>query len=74
MTYFGFYGPKIGGGGSSYPSFIQKYQKPSNLAYFVVFLPALGWSCRTVLHSSLPAYRGFSQKKIPFSLDSLAPK
>ena len=29
MTYlFGFYGPKIGGGGSSYPSFVQQYQKP----------------------------------------------
>ena len=29
MTYFfGFYGPKIGGGGSSYPAFVQKYQKP----------------------------------------------
>ena len=29
MTYFfGFYGPKIGGGGSSYPNFVQKYQKP----------------------------------------------
>ena len=28
MTYFfGFYGPKIGGG-SSYPNFVQKYQKP----------------------------------------------
>ena len=29
MTYFfDFYGPKIGGGGSSYPAFVQKYQKP----------------------------------------------
>ena len=29
MTYFfGFYGPKIGGGGSFYPAFVQKYQKP----------------------------------------------
>ena len=29
MTYcFGFYGPKIAGGGSSYPAFVQKYQKP----------------------------------------------
>ena len=29
MTYFfDFYDPKIGGGGSSYPAFVQKYQKP----------------------------------------------
>ena len=29
MTYcFGFYGTKIGGGVSSYPAFVQKYQKP----------------------------------------------
>ena len=29
MTYFfDSYGPKIGGGGSSYPAFVQKYQKP----------------------------------------------
>ena len=26
--FFGFCGPKIGGGGSSYPSFVQKHQKP----------------------------------------------
>ena len=26
--FFGFYGPKIGGGGSSYPAFVQKHQKP----------------------------------------------
>ena len=30
------------------------------MVYFGVFLPALGWSCRTVLHTSVPAYRGFS--------------
>ena len=55
--FFGFCGPKIGGG-SCNPSFVQKYQKPRNLAYFGVFLPALGWSCRTVLHTSVPACRG----------------
>ena len=55
---FGFYGPKNRGRGSSCPNFVQKYQKPWNWAYFGVFLPALGWSCRTVLHNSVPAYRG----------------
>ena len=29
------------------------------MAYCGVFLPALGWSCGTVLHTSVPAYRGF---------------
>ena len=29
MTYFfGFYGPKIRGGGGTYPNFVQKFQKP----------------------------------------------
>ena len=38
MTYFfGFYGSKIGGG-SSYPNFVQKYQKPE-------IWPILGYFC-----------------------------
>ena len=73
MTYFfGFYGTKIGGG-SSYPNFVQKYQQPWNLAYFGVFLPALGWSCRTVLHTSVPAYGGFSTE-IPIFIGFSGPK
>ena len=71
--FFGFYGLKIGGGGSSYPNFVQQYQKPCNLAYFGVFLPALGWSCRTVLHTRIPAYRGFSTE-IPIFFGFSGPK
>ena len=41
-------------GGSSYPKFVQKYRKPWNSAYFGVFLSALGWCSRTVLHTSVP--------------------
>ena len=55
MTYFfGFYGPKIGGGGP--PTRLMKISQTLKFG----FLPALGWSCRTVLHTSVPAYRGFS--------------
>ena len=55
---FSSFRPQNRGGGSSYPSSVQKYQKPRYLAYFGVFLLALGWSCRTVLHTSVPAHRG----------------
>ena len=58
MTHFsGFYSPQIGGRVSCWPKFAQKYQEPCIVAHSRVLLPALGWSCRTVLHTSVPAYR-----------------
>ena len=49
--------PKEGRGGSSHPNFLPNHQKSWNSAYFGVFLSTLGWYCRTVLHTSVPAYR-----------------
>ena len=61
MTYFfGVHGLKIGRGGYFYLSFVHIYQKPSNVANDRVLLPTLGLSCRKVLHTSVPAYRGCS--------------
>ena len=74
MTYFfGFYGSKIGGGGSSYPNFVQCYQNPEIwpiLGYFCLLLagPAEG-----VLHTRVPAYRGFLTE-IPIFFGFSGPK
>ena len=43
------------------------------MAFCGVFLPALGWSCRTVLHTSVPAYRGYSTEIPIFSPMILGP-
>ena len=46
--------PKFGWRGISRPRFLPNHQKPWNSAYSAVFLSALGWCCRTVLHTSVP--------------------
>ena len=46
--------PKSGLGGSPHPNLLPNHQKPWNSAYLGVFLSALGWCCRTVLHTSVP--------------------
>ena len=74
MTYFsGFYGPKIGGGGSPTLLLSKKIKYPEMWPLFGVLLPALGWSCRTVLHTSVPAYRGLLTE-IPISFGFSGPK
>ena len=35
IYFFGFYGPKIRGGGSSYPSLVQKYEKTLKFGLFL---------------------------------------
>ena len=56
MNYsFGFYGPKIGGGGPPTQLLSTNIKNPEIWPIFGVFVPALGWSCRTVLHTSVPA-------------------
>ena len=52
--FFGFYGPKIGGGGPSTRILSTNIKNLEMSAYFGVFLPPLGWSCRTVLHTPWP--------------------
>ena len=55
---FRFHVPKIRRRGPFYQIVVLKHQKPSNLAFFGEFLPALGLSCRIVLHTSVSDYRG----------------
>ena len=57
--FFWFLRPQNRGGGPP-TRIVSKNIKSPEIWPIWVFLPALGWSCRTVLHTSVPAYRGFS--------------
>ena len=74
MTYsFGFYIRKNRRGGPPTQTVSKNIKNHEMRPVFLVFLPALGWSCRTVLHTSVPAYRGFSTE-IPIFFAFSAPK
>ena len=61
-------------GGVCLPELCPKISKTLKFGlFFGVFVPALGWSCRTVLHTSVPAYRGFSTE-IPIFFEFSGPK
>ena len=66
LFFFGFYGPKIGGG-VLLPELCPKISKTLKFGFFQVFLPALGCT---------PVYLPIEdiRQKFQFSLESLAPK
>ena len=75
MTYFfGFYGPKIGGGGVHLPDFCpKKLENPEIwpiLGYFCLLWAGPAEQCCTPVYLPIEDFR----QKFQFSLDSLAPK
>ena len=74
MTYFfGFYGPKIGGGGPPTRILSKKIKNPEIwpiLGYFCLLWAGPAEQCCTPVYLPIEDFR----QKFQFSLDSLAPK
>ena len=73
VFYFISFAPKKERGVPPTQDLSKHLKSPKNLFFFRVFLPALGWSCRTLLHTSVPAYRGFLPE-IPLLFGFSGPK